>query len=254
MSDSLCSLRELYALGGLTDSEQNAFEAHLQTCLECQHELNEFETVTEALLFDFDPVSPATGMRDRVLDHVLNTPQETSSELKQTSHNVSDDDSEGSGTHSIRDQASTRLTSRAWWTFSAAAAALVILASGVTYSVTPRSPGSPFGQFSQPISLNSKIPGAMAKMWVTHGQNTEKMVLHFNHLKPITNTQVYQVWLIKDSTSAPYSAGVFTPDGQGNAVFASIMPPGSYQVVAVTLEPKAIDPKPLGPIVFEAKT
>ena len=71
MSDNLCSLRELYALGGLSDAERSTFEAHLETCPECQQEVKALEAVTEALLFDMEPVSPPAGMRQRVLGNIL---------------------------------------------------------------------------------------------------------------------------------------------------------------------------------------
>lgn len=252
MSDNVCLLREVYALGGLTGSEQEAFEVHLHKCLECQSELRRLETVTEALLFDFESVSPPAGMRDRVLKNVLGTSQVSPEEVERSSYGP-EGDTGGTAHGFVVGGTRKKRTSRVWWSLSAAAAALVILASGVTYSIASRNVSSPFGDVTQSVSLNSKIPGATATMWVTHKQSTAQMLIHFKHLKPVTGTQVYQVWLIKNSTSAPYSAGVFTPDSQGNAAFAALVPSGTYPVIAVTLEPKAIDATPLGPIVMQAK-
>ena len=299
MSDSLCSLRELYALGGLSDAERSAFKTHLLTCTECQREVKALEAVTEDLLFDMDPVSPPTGMRQRVLDNIFGATEDhrestgpkvdASTEVNVDASIVPKLDASAgpnvgapaepnigavagpsaldSTVHSTeqttkfdtakltppRAQRSVS-TTRSWMSFTAAAIVLMVIASGITYSVANRTAASPFGHVQKSMALNSKLPGATATMWVTKTESASQMVIHFSHLKPVGGTQVYQVWLIKSGSSVPYSAGVFTPDSQGNAVFASIMPQGSYQVVAVTLEPKAIDAKPLGPVVFEAET
>ncbi|KPV40539.1 anti-sigma factor [Alicyclobacillus ferrooxydans] len=279
MSDSLCSLRELYALGGLSDAERSAFKTHLLTCTECQREVKALEAVTEALLFDMEPVSPPTGMRQRVLDNILGATDDDRGSTGPKADASAEpnigafagpsalDSAVYSTVHSTertmkldtakltppRAQRSVSRT-RSWMSFTAAAIVLMVIASGVTYSVANRTGASPFGHVQKSMALNSKMPGATATMWVTKTESASQMVIHFTHLKPVGGTQVYQVWLINSGSSVPYSAGVFTPDSQGNAVFASIMPQGSYQVVAVTLEPKAIDAKPLGPVVFEAET
>lgn len=88
-----------------------------------------------------------------------------------------------------------------------------------------------------------------AQMWMTNAPDGKHLFIEFAGLKQTVGKQVYQVWLLNKG-GAPYSCGVFTPTKAGTALFACIVPDQVYTIIAVTLEPQAIDAVPLGPRQF----
>ncbi|MVP02504.1 anti-sigma factor domain-containing protein [Paenibacillus lutrae] len=75
-----CEWVELYVLGGLADSERKLFEQHLSTCLHCQAEVAELQSVLEHLPLAAEPVAVPAGMKQRVLGQVLGTGKAVSEE------------------------------------------------------------------------------------------------------------------------------------------------------------------------------
>lgn len=255
--DNLCELREVYALGGLTPDEQKLYEQHLTQCTECQMEVARLKRDTEALLLDFDLVEPPQGMRQRVLGAIFaEEPGETASQdaVPEASGEPTQASFREIGDEQTADR-KFRRPARVWLPWASAAAAFVVVSAGTIWwannQLQPAAP-SPFGTVSQTISLQPKAGSGSAKMWVTATTSQSQMLIHFTNLTPTSGTQVYQVWLLPQNGN-PVSAGVFRPDAGGKAVFASLMPKGKYDAVAVTLEPKAIDAKPLGTMMFQAK-
>ena len=57
-----------FALDALDQSEVEAFERHLKSCVDCEHELAELRFAAVALAFAVEPTVPTTSLRLRVLD------------------------------------------------------------------------------------------------------------------------------------------------------------------------------------------
>lgn len=265
MAEIGCELCALYVLGGLDDADRQAFEEHLATCPDCQAELARLKPIADAMLYDFDDVVPPPGMRDRVLtavfaggSHVETGPRETLESGAQTVDHVGmegKDSDRAEKAELVQPAVETwsahreRRRMRAWW--MAPWAALVLVAAGLGWSLHRASP-SVIGEVKTAVQLAPTAGMGSAQMWVIESPQGKEMLIRFHGLKKPVGSQVYQVWVIHDG-QPPESAGVFLPDAQGNAVFASLMPNEPVNVVAVTLEPKAIDSRPLGTMVFKAQ-
>ncbi|MCY0875708.1 MAG: anti-sigma factor [Firmicutes bacterium] len=276
----LCSLRELYVLDGLTAGERAAFEQHLQACTECQAEVAALQDVSEYLLYDFADVAPPSGMRERVLDalfaekasdqgttETLMPPLATQSHVHETAQPASSgpflgSDASQSPRPPVRapeDNAwkvSGRVTRRRsrLWPVLAGIVTVASLAWAIDLHLTQPQMPTPLGQVVQSATLSAQtvMASAQAKVWVNQGPNGRNMVLQFSGLHAVEGTQVYQIWLVREAKTGlqVYSGGVFTPNAKGDAVFTFALPPAHYSIVAVTLEPKAIDKTPLGPKVL----
>ena len=58
----------LYALGALSQQEARAVEHHLaEDCEVCASELQQFESVVEALGFSAEPATPPAGVREKLI-------------------------------------------------------------------------------------------------------------------------------------------------------------------------------------------
>jgi len=269
VAEKMCELCALYLLGGLDEEERQAFEEHLLTCPDCQAELAAMKPVADALLYDFDEVSPPPELRDRVMRAVFEAEQ--GHEVGRAPGSAPKDDADvpesatgrgpadGASVSSGPEPRSAtqawsarreRRNMRVWWV--APWAALVLVAAGLGWSLHRIAPYETIGEVKTQVQLAPTAGMGSAQMWVIDSPQGREMLIRFHGLKRPVGSQVYQVWVIRDG-QAPQSAGVFVPDAQGNAVFASLMPNEPVNVVAVTLEPKAIDARPLGTMVFKAQ-
>jgi len=276
VADKVCELCALYVLGGLDEADRRAFEEHLATCPDCQAELAEMKPIADAMLYDFDEVSPPPELRQRVLTAVFaEADADVDNDAKGASPSpwaskdggaprdrVTDDRRAFESSSAFELAPDLKPTTEAWsarrerrrirtW-WMAPWAALVLAAAGLGWSLHRVAPYQTIGEVKTQVQLASTAGMGSAQMWVIASPQGKEMLIRFHGLKRPVGSQVYQVWVIHDG-QPPQSAGVFVPDAQGNAVFASLMPNEPVNVVAVTLEPKAIDVRPLGTMVFKAQ-
>ncbi|KRW91322.1 hypothetical protein SD51_09635 [Alicyclobacillus tengchongensis] len=260
MANRLCELCTLYALGGLDKEEVLPFGRHLATCPDCQEELASLRGVTDALSFDFDFVSPPPGMRERVLTAVFaNQPDsqlgpEVTGATQRNEVPTLPRDLEPLSVPKQRTSmpnasSGRRRYSLLWWVVSWAS--LVAIAGGLTWRGLG-STTSPVGRVQAEKQMESTSGVGSAHMWITTTTQGKELLIRFKGLKRTVGTEVYQVWLIQKG-HAPQSAGIFAPDATGDALFAAWFPKQHVNVIAVTLEPKAVDQKPLGTMMFETQ-
>ncbi|WP_206886086.1 anti-sigma factor domain-containing protein [Alicyclobacillus mali (ex Roth et al. 2021)] len=274
MADKVCELCALYVLGGLDEAERRSFEEHLAACPDCQAELAEMKPIADAMLYDFDELSPPPELRQRVLTAVFaevgaesdangaSASPRASKEGAAPRDRATDDRpavespsafepaSDSKSTVEAWSSRRERRRIRTWW--MAPWAALVLVAAGLGWSLHRVAPYQTIGEVKTQVQLAPTAGMGSAQMWVIASPQGKEMLIRFHGLKRPVGSQVYQVWVIHNG-QPPQSAGVFVPDAQGNAVFASLMPNEPVNVVAVTLEPKAIDVRPLGTMVFKAQ-
>lgn len=282
--EELCSLCELYALGGLRDGERAAFEEHLAACAHCQAEYAELSKVAEFLLYDGENVAVPEGMRERVLTAVFAqavdgsraadradlppAPGADSAGAARTSRASETLETAGSRqevARSVRTQdaqtpaAAAPLAPRsarrrrhgrvpAWLASAVAAIVTFAVVQGFHLYVQPPSPVGQTVATARLKGVASAQPQATATLWVTQANAGSQIVMRFQHLAPTHGKEAYQVWLVRGDTV--YSAGVFRPNPSGEAVFSFLLPSTAYEVVAVTLEPQTIDQMPKGPKIL----
>lgn len=71
--DEMRELTGAYALGALDDRERRLFEAHLETCAECDAEVRSFGPVIERLAISVPPAEAPRALRDGVMAAIHGT-------------------------------------------------------------------------------------------------------------------------------------------------------------------------------------
>lgn len=240
-----------YINGQLTDTERKEFEAHLETCSTCQEELNEIKELTDDLGFDVDPVEPPSAMKDRVLAAAFAEKAPVDSQ--------STDDQDKTVTPIKEKQELPKRKKKRNWLIPTMAAALVLSLIGNVYTVNQLSgpgdtvvePGISVDSLVQRLSLQpaeETIPFEATASFVNKDQY-QQLIVEADQLSQTEDTQVYQVWLLKDGD--PYRAGTFTPaeDGSGMSTF-DIDPSMGFDTIAITIEPDETSETPEGEIVL----
>jgi anti-sigma-K factor RskA len=223
--DALRELTGAYALGTLSEAERRGFEAHLDTCPECTAEVRAFSLVAEGLGQLVEPRDPPPHLRARVLAIA------------------------GAPAAPIRREKATLPP----WLLLAASIALIAVG---TYAVLLR---GRVHVADQSVTRVAEILGASdvrrvdlagqavapAASGRTFWSPSRGMMFTAADLPPLPGGQVYQLWLV--TASAPWSAGLFTPDRTGRAIVIGTVPAGVQPVaVAVTIEPAGGVPSPTG--------
>ncbi|WP_287128257.1 anti-sigma factor domain-containing protein [Candidatus Cyanaurora vandensis] len=102
---------------------------------------------------------------------------------------------------------------------------------------------------TQLVTMKGMAEGAQASGSILITPGTSEAVLLLQNLPPLTEGQVYRLWRV--FANQPEARGDFTPGPQGTVFIklpaAATLPGG---VLAVTIEPTQILPKPTGPMVM----
>jgi anti-sigma-K factor RskA len=202
-----------YVLGALTDSEQEVFLVHLQSCAICREEVASLEVVAHSLPAAVPQLSAPGEVRDRVMATV-----KAEAELRQE------------GMPRVR---SRRLgPKRSAWRLGLASAAATAAAI-VAIALALGGSGGPHASHTQLIRAQVSAPRGTATLSVSagHGQ------LRIAGLPQSPPRHVYEVWLERAGKAHPTDA-LFTVSVAGNATVAV---PGSLagvKAVMVTAEPE----------------
>jgi anti-sigma-K factor RskA len=257
--DELRDLSGGYALGALSEAEQRAFEAHLQTCADCAAEVREFAAVAAGLPYAVPQVEPPPALRERVLQGVAADGRPAA--------------------------AAARRSGRGLLSFAAAAAAIAAVALGlyalnlqrristleeelrlatariddsqqqlVRYRVAADRTAEIRAILAAPdlrridLAGQKAAPGASGRAFWSAARG---LVVAFDNLPAAAANRVYQLWVIPPGAgAAPISAALLElqPDGRAIALGA---PASAARVatVAVTLEPAGGVPAPTGDMI-----
>lgn len=106
-----------------------------------------------------------------------------------------------------------------------------------------------------PLTGTTAMLSAQGTAWIEQVAAGKSLYMQFSGLKTPRGAQIYEVWLARERAGKlqVFPCGVFRPSRDGKAVFACILPKGSYSLIAVTLEPHGMDDVPLGPKVLLGK-
>jgi anti-sigma-K factor RskA len=279
--EDLCSLCDVYALGGLDETERAEFEQHLQTCPDCRARLPDLLATADLLLEHYAQVTPPPGMRDRVLAAVF--AQDESGESKSASATPVDavapaatgppanmDTQVNTGQRVGMDMLARRVsptwTARQFarrrrrfamiWPVAVAVIGVAALIIAISLRLSP-SGVHPAGTLlaQAPLTGTTAMLSAQGTAWIEQVQTGKSLYMQISGLKRPHGKQIYEVWLARERAGKlqVYPCGVFRPARDGKAVFACILPKGSYSLIAITLEPHGMDNVPLGPKVLLGK-
>lgn len=264
MRSETCEKLYDYFSGSLSEIEAKKFEAHLETCADCQEELKELEALTSDLPYLSEPVEPPAGMKERVLHNVLNSSnQQTEHPERVTDSRSKESVSMDAPNRDLPIRKDRNLQKRTqtlkYWVIGLAACLVLSLAVNI-FNISGRSASDQNQQkakvmFSVPLSPTPKGTAQMkatAAMIKSDGEAT--LIIEGKHLKPISGDQVYQVWLLKDGKPVP--AGSFKPGTDGSGAIAYKMNQTkikNWDAVAISVESAPNHQTPQGTIYMQAK-
>ncbi|HEY5728915.1 MAG TPA: anti-sigma factor [Anaerolineales bacterium] len=227
-----------YAIGALDDRDVAALETHLRSCLSCQNELAEYRAMSASLLMAVPPKHPPAALRTRLAGKLP----------------------------------SARKITRPRFTFSLNrfALGLTVIALFVLNLVSLMQ----LRQIqSQQARLSSQFENAQAALVMLSSPNIimlpvlgenvsgtllldrerNQAVLVTQNLPPLSENQIYQIWLVKPDGGRD-SAGLFSPEsGQSYTTqnISTSQPFSDYLGIGVTVEPAGGSDAPTGERVFK---
>ncbi|MBO0996735.1 anti-sigma factor [Bacillus sp. SD075] len=222
--------------GELGEKEKKAFAEHLFQCSGCT---KEYEQMTEAwisLKWDFEEIEPSSSLKSEVMNFVFETDDEVPMR-KEKNKNWS--------IYFIKQF--TPVT-------SALLLAALVLVSVLLYSniqlkkeraainlpmeVQTALPLQP----SDKMAVNMNTEGAA---YILQQGEERRLIVQIQNLPSLQESEVYQVWLLKDGKRT--NAGVFKPDeaGTGSLTY-KLSIKDKFNQIGITREPDSNSTKPRG--------
>jgi anti-sigma-K factor RskA len=223
----IIALLPAYALSSLEGAEAALVAAHLDSCAACRAELNQYEAVVDLLPAAVPEVTPAAGLRDRVL-----------AQAQASTATQPDPADLPTGWRKRWSQQWSQLL-RSRWSPVLALAVLLLLAGAVFLWRQAQTPPARF-------ELTSTEAAPQASGLIEAATDGRQATLSVSGLPPLSSDQQYQLWLIRDGQRA--SGAVFSVDADGWAkvpVEAS-RPLTDYAAFGITIEPAGGSPGPTG--------
>lgn len=256
-------LAPLYVLGALSREEEAEVREHLATCQLSHAEIDQLGGVVPALieaeLAEIDLVEPPASLRDRIMAAAAADLAERTGAAQRPAAPVVAPPITFPSAEERTLRAERRRTSAFDWALRIAAI-IAIVASGA-YGLNVKSQLDQAQAFDQAVAAVVQAgsqPNAKTVVLATqanqHGAGIGavradgSVVLALRDLSPTSGQQSYTAWVIVGST--PVNVGDFAVDASGIRSFQTKpanTPEGA--VIAVTLEAKAGNSAPAGPIV-----
>lgn len=226
-----CGYLVNYLTGDCTELERAAFERHLRTCVTCREELNDLQTVWQALPFEMDEVEVPPDLKQQVMDSIVPPQLKVIKKKKKRSYR---------------------------WVYGWTAAIVVGLAIGVWWNQGTKNAGlSANPGLSSPAeitrtyqlkSVESSMPGASGTAWILQNGDVHNVVVNLQGLKETEGESAYQVWFNRNGKR--YNCGTLRVDDKGTGVLTYSIPVKGkdFQIdsFGVTLEPDANGLQPRG--------
>ena len=228
----------LHALGILHGDERAALERHLETCRDCQRELQELRGDMALMATGIAGPKPPQRARQRLLDAVAQEPR---------------------GVAAGRARPRFNWWAAFGWAMSAAMFLVVVQLRRENFGLreSVKTLASLTGQQTvdlanakrvidaltapeaQVVTLAASKAAPQPQGKAFYLRNRNSLVFVASHLAPLPPDKIYELWLFPPS-GAPIPAGLFKPDARGNATVVN--PPGlpvgvEAKAFAVTLEP-----------------
>lgn len=203
MSD-IHDLVAAYAVDAVDNDERLAFEAHLDTCSQCRAELAELSFAVDHLA-GADAVVPPAHLKDSVMSAI--------------------DDQPTSLDHHRRNRAAT-------WVAGLVAVAAVIVV-GVFVGTSGSSDSDRIAEvLAAQDAMTVTLEGDAGPSEFVYSVSVGAGVFYGSEMAAPPSGDVYQLWLIDDSTPLPEST--FEPDDADGILIEGVQ---SGLIVAITIEP-----------------
>ncbi|MBP1992954.1 anti-sigma factor [Paenibacillus eucommiae] len=250
-----CEQLEMYAVDGLNAEERAEFEQHLIECQNCVDSLAELASLVDLLPLSSEPVEVPSGMKERILGHIL---QHTATEGSNVEPDVQSVGNPESAT--TRAQSAGPGKFRPWIYSGLAAAVIVLGIYNFNLQKDVKDLKTELASINEPVqgvkvnkavTLSSATADIVAKGLATIVIDSKgtHLLVQAEKLPELKGTEAYQVWLVKDGNVV--NAGTFmTHNGSGGLYYT--FDPSDYDQIAITLEPDAHGETPRGTAVLAA--
>ena len=238
----------LHVLGLLAPTEAVAFDTHLAGCPACRARYAEFVVVHDALALGAPAAEPSPAMDDAFRARLAAEPPRTAPA-------PSPQPATPAGARGVPARR-PGLRLPAW-----AAAAIVVLAvSTAALGVQSLRLGRQLAVASHPtvhvaeLAATGSAPRGVGRIVMIDTPQMHEVHMFVAGLGPLSGSQVYQLWAIRDGR--PIDAGTFRVGSDGTASMSAPMPPGMMQgaeTMAVTLEPDANGKQPRGTVLLAGR-
>lgn len=251
----------------LSESEKERVEEELDFATESYKTLKDIEILHDTLPYKNKQVEPPIGMKQRILESVLNEDKTSGKDIK--SENQEEDfNSTNSKTNNQFQQhinVSTQnnknhksaVIKRFYVGIIAAMLLLSLIGNGVQFWGNKESKNQSTSMINtgdaKVINLksmgNDKTQG-QAYLSNTNNKTDRKLIVEAKDIETTKGNQVYQVWVLKDNKT--YPAGAFSSENnKGMVVFdLSNIDIDKNDKIALTLEPSPNNTEPKGQMVM----
>ncbi|NWK84531.1 anti-sigma factor, partial [Staphylococcus sp. GSSP0090] len=249
---------------------------------ESKETLDSINILHQTLPYSNKEVDPPTGMKERILESVLNEENgaDTNSEVEKQQDKEDDNHltaaqsyrsgmGDSSETHQYKKLTTSPkqnddkkpkipLLRRISIGIMAALLLLSLIGNGVQYFKQKESQNQPTPMINtnnaQSINLKSMDEDkTQGQAYVSSNKTHSKLMVEANDIEATKGNEVYQVWVIKDNK--PYPTGAFaTKNDKGMVVFdLSDMDIDENDTIALTLEPSPNNNEPKGQMIMASK-
>ncbi|WP_198507902.1 anti-sigma factor [Bacillus sp. FJAT-45037] len=251
----------------LDDREREEFESHLLECMDCQEQLAELSLIDEDISAIDSSLQPPRGMKKRVLGAVFEQEKENQS----ASHNIETFNPVPKKDESPNRTAKSR---KPLWTLVTAAALLISVGTNLYTSNQLSNLEQEFAQIEaerdelvtiidrtqdEPTqsteslltytSLVNETETTIGAASIVENEQGRQLVVQVSDLPALTDTSVYQVWLIRDGTPYPTGSFVTNQTGQGAVTYSLTKEEDLGEAIAISLESQPNNTAPEGDIV-----
>jgi anti-sigma-K factor RskA len=261
------------ALTALDADDARALSAHLESCVDCLSEMNEFENAAALLALDTRPLEPSEKVRERILASVR--AESLTANRVASADSISQQQNEPNLLPFIRPRGNARARLGSFGPFAYIAATLVFVAliiALVSMWQKNRNMQNELARLTAAMNevnalvdrqramgeLLTSPDSHMAKLKGTNVAPSAHAMLAYDKsghamlmtkgLPTAPEGMAYQLWFIKDNKKMP--GKVFTTDASGDGTMEDQIPYAAREaaVFAITLEPKAGVQVPTGSI------
>jgi hypothetical protein len=213
-----------YLLGALTDDEREAFEQHMDDCVECRAEIEQLRPAADALPRSVEQVEPPGSLKTSLMEIVEREAREAAA-------------GEGEQTWAAP-PARSRPPLRERLRLPSLRPALVVgaLVLGLAVGFAVAQLGGDEGARTVVATVDqNRIPQGSGDLRI-EGDGEDGAILRVNDMPDLRGREVYQAWVQRNGTVLPQPTFEVGPDGSGAVAVPEDL--SDAQAVLVTREPR----------------
>ncbi|MET1177197.1 anti-sigma factor [Peribacillus simplex] len=232
--DTECTNLLSFLSGELGEKEKKAFTEHLMQCSECTREYEQMTEAWNSLKWDFEEIEPSSSLKSEVMNFVFETDDEAPVRREKN-------------WSSFFFKQFTPVTSGL--VLAALVLAFVLLYSNIQLKKELAAVDLPMEVKTslslQPADMTAVKMNTDGAAYILQQGEERRLIVQIQNLPSLQESEVYQVWLLKDGKRT--NAGTFKPDeaGTGSLTY-KLSINDKFNHIGITREPDANSTKPRG--------